>query len=239
MERIAERYQIVLEQIASAARRVGREPGDIKLVVVTKGHQVEHIKEVIAAGARWLGENYVEESLPKIQALSDNQLLTWHMIGHLQSRKAEEVVDHFDWMQAVDSLKIARRLDHFCALRNRKLPVLLEFNMSGEQSKFGWYAGNEFAWEKLLAEIDSVVQLPHIVIRGVMTLAPYFPDAEHARPIFRQLRKLSDFLADKVPGANWNELSMGMSADLVPAIEEGATIVRVGQAIMGPRPIRD
>ncbi len=228
------RYHLVLDRIAHAARRGGRRPEAVQLVVVTKGHPLEAVRQVVEAGARHLGENYLEEALPKIEALG-GEPLTWHMIGHVQSRKARPVAEHFAWVHSVDRLKLARRLSAFAAESGRSLPVLLECNVSGEESKFGWPAWDERAWPALADELAPLLELPALDVRGLMTMAPFVDDPEEVRPVFRRLRSLRDFLARRFPRLPWEHLSMGMSGDFEVAIEEGATFVRVGTAIMGPR----
>ncbi len=236
MSVVADNYYRVLERIDRAAASAGRNPQDVRLVVVTKGHPVGVIREAVQAGATMLGENYVEEALPKIQACSDLPGLEWHMIGHVQSRKAHEVSEHFPWVHSVDSLKLARRLSHYSAHLKRSTQVLLECNVSGEETKYGWKASDPLTWEQLLPEFEQIVQLPGLNVTGLMTMAPFLPDPEDARPFFRRLRALRDHLSKCIPSVSWNDLSMGMSADYEVAVQEGATLVRIGQAILGPRP---
>lgn len=159
----------------------------------------------------------------------------WHIIGHVQSRKVRMVCEHFDYLHSLDSLNLAHRLDHQCAELKRVLPVLLEFNVSGEESKSGWPAWDEPLWTKLMVDIQSIVEFPHLRVEGIMTMPPYFDNPEHARPFFKRMRKLQEFLARKFPQMGWQELSMGMSGDYEVAVQEGATWVRIGQAILGPR----
>ena len=232
---IRDNYQTVLANIADAARSVGRAPGEIKLVVVTKGHPVETVEAVVSAGARYLGENYVEDALPKIAAFSGDPL-EWHMIGHVQSRKAQSVAEHFAWVQSVDSLKLAQRLDRFARQLGRVIPVLLECNVSQEESKFGWPAWDEAHWPEFAGMLEPLLDLPSLKVRGLMTMPPYDPDPENSRPYFEKLTRLAAFLADRFPQVSWSELSMGMSGDYEVAVQSGATIVRVGTAIVGPRP---
>lgn len=233
---IAERYAHVNEQIRRAAQAAGRDPAGIRLVVVTKGHPLEDIQQVVEAGACLLGESYVEEALEKIQAGGLPGGVEWHMIGHVQSRKSKAVAAHFDWLHSLDREKLALRLERDAAAAGRTLPVLLECNVSGEQSKFGWPAWQEERWDGLLEPLERVLALPHLQVRGLMTMAPFFSDPQQARPYFNRLRRLRDFLAAHFPQADWSELSMGMSGDFEAAVQEGATIVRIGTAIMGPRP---
>ena len=235
MGKIAENYQHVLENIHQAAVSSGRDPADINLIVVTKGHSLEAVETVIDAGAECLGENYVEEAVDKILAISGKVRVEWHMIGHVQSRKASPVCEHFAWVHSLDSLKLAQRLDRFCGEFGRKLPILMECNVSGEQSKYGWPTWNEVDWPGLLPEFEQVVSLSNLDVRGLMTMAPYLDDPQAARPYFKKLHKLQEYLAVHFPQAKWDQLSMGMSADYIVAIQEGATLVRIGTAIMGPR----
>jgi pyridoxal phosphate enzyme (YggS family) len=157
------------------------------------------------------------------------------MIGHVQSRKARLVVDHFALLHSLDSLKLARRLDRFAAERNRILHVLLEFNVGGEESKAGWDASQESQWDAILPEVADLLDLPHVRVHGLMTMPPLETDPEDARHYFQRLRRLRDRLASQFPLGDWNELSMGTSADYAVAVEEGATLVRVGTAIVGAR----
>lgn len=232
---IRTRHQQVLDQIASAAARSRREPGSVRLVVVTKSQPLEIIQAAITAGATLLGENYAEEAVQKISALR-NSAVEWHMIGHVQGRKASIVAEHFSMLHSLDSVKLAGRLERFCSELKRKLPVLLEANVSGEESKFGFPAWNESAWPELAAELSPLTELTHLKLQGLMTMPPYFDDPERTRPYFRRLRRLQQFLQVRLPQTDWSELSMGTSVDFVAAVEEGATLVRVGQAILGPRP---
>jgi len=236
VEAIRSRYQSIRAQIEAAARRIGREPDAVRLVVVTKTHPVETVRAAVEAGIRDLGENYAEEAVEKIRAVGTVEGLRWHMIGHVQGRKADLVAGHFDFMHSLDSLKLANRLERFAAEAGRRLPVLLECNVGGEASKFGYPASTPPELESLYREIEQVVLLPHLQIRGLMTMPPLYDDPEQTRPFFVKLRELRNFLAERFPAIAWDELSMGTSADFVAAVEEGATLVRVGTAILGSRP---
>ena len=207
----------------------------MRLVVVTKTHPVELVRAVVRAGAQHVGENYAEEGAAKKLALGSPADIGWHMIGHVQSRKAALVASHFDWVHSLDSLKLAERFNRFASEQGRRIPVLLECNVSGEESKYGWQAWRGAEWGLLLDPLSQVLNLPAIEVRGLMTMAPFLPDPEQARPYFQRLKRLRDFLVDRLPGADWSELSMGMSADYEVAIEEGATWVRIGTAITGSR----
>ncbi len=235
---IRENYQKTLDAITTSARKAGREPESVRLVVVTKLQPIEVVEAAIEAGAKILGENYPEEAVQKILELKSQTAVEWHIIGHVQSRKARLVAEHFALFQSLDSLKLAERVGHFAAEFNRLLPVLLEFNVGSEESKSGWAASDETHWMDLLNDVNAIASLTHLRVRGLMTMPPLFTEPEAARPYFQRLRRLRDFLAAHVPQVEWHELSMGTSADYPIAIEEGATLVRVGQAILGQRPRR-
>jgi PLP dependent protein len=239
---IRDNYQKTLDAIAASARKAGREPESVRLVVVTKLQPLEVVQAAIEAGAQILGENYPEEAVQKITELKSQTAakslqfaVEWHIIGHVQSRKARLVAEHFALFQSLDSLKLAERVDGFAAEFNRVLPVLLEFNVGDEESKSGWLASDETRWTDLLNEVNAVASLTHLQVRGLMTMPPLFMEPEAARPYFQRLRRLRDFLAKHAPQVEWRELSMGTSADYTVAVEEGATLVRVGQAIVGQR----
>jgi pyridoxal phosphate enzyme (YggS family) len=234
-QEIAGCAQEVRERIALAAARSGRGPSQVTLITVTKGHPLETILRALQAGLSCFGENYVEEARPKMDALLD-QPVEWHMIGHVQSRKAREVAQGFALVHSVDSLHLARRLDRWAQGRESRLPILLECNVSGETRKYGLATAQREQWEQRLAEIRETAQLPHLQLRGLMTMAPSFADPQETRPVFRRLRELRDWLHERLEGAELGELSMGMSDDFEIAVEEGATMVRLGRALLGPRP---
>jgi len=234
---VRERYEQTLGRIAAAECRASRAAGSTRLVVVTKSQPREVVEAAIEAGVKLLGENYPEEAVGKIQSIPAPGV-EWHMIGHVQSRKADLIPGNFALMHSLDSLKLANRLDKFAAEAGVNLPVLLEFNVGPEETKSGWRAANENDWPNLLPEIDMALKLRHLTVRGLMTMPPWFEDPEPARPYFQTLRRLRDHLANSFPGANWSELSMGTSMDFEVAVEEGATLVRVGTAIVGPRPAK-
>ncbi|GJQ37105.1 MAG: YggS family pyridoxal phosphate enzyme [Anaerolineaceae bacterium] len=235
---IQERYLGALDRIAGAAKRSGRGPEAVKLVVVTKAQPVETARAAIEAGVRILGENYAEEGVTKIQSLANFSAVEWHMIGHVQSRKAQLVAGNFNFMHSLDSLKLAKRLDRFCAEARRILPVLLEVNVGGEESKSGWNAFEESKWAGLPDELAVIFTLPNLKVLGLMSMPPLGDDAESSRPYFQKLGRLREFLSSQFPQAVLSELSMGTSFDYEVAVEEGATYVRVGTAIVGPRQIK-
>jgi len=233
---IRDRYHHTLTQIADMAVSCGRSPEEVRLVVVSKSQPLGVIQTAIAAGINTFGENYVEEATQKIASLKQTAV-EWHMIGHVQSRKAEPVAANFTMLHSLDSIKLAGRLERFCGELNRNLPVLLECNVSGEESKFGFPAWEEQRWPDLEHEMEEIQAYTHLHICGLMTMPPFFDDPEQTRPYFRRLRHLQDFLVTRFPNAQLKELSMGTSVDFMAAIQEGATIVRIGQAILGPRTI--
>jgi pyridoxal phosphate enzyme (YggS family) len=235
VDTIRGRYEETLGRIAAAERKAGRAPNSTRLVVVTKSQPLEVILAALEAGIRILGENYPEEAMEKIKA-THRMDVEWHMIGHVQSRKADLIPGNFSLMHSLDSLKLSSRLDRIASQSGQTLPVLLEFNVGEEQSKFGWHAADETVWSALLPDIDMVLKLEHLKVRGLMTMPPLFGNAERTRPYFQKLNRLRGLLRQSFPGADWSELSMGTSADFEAAVEEGATLVRVGTAIVGARP---
>jgi pyridoxal phosphate enzyme (YggS family) len=232
---IREKYEYTLDQIAVAAQKSNRKVEDIRLVVVTKTQPIEVAQAAIEAGVKILGENYPEEAITKIQPLAGKTGVEWHMIGHVQSRKARLVAEHFALLHSLDSLKLAERLDRFAGELGRVLPVLLEFNVGGEESKSGWDASQEAQWNAWLPEVSAILDRPNLRVDGLMTMPPLETDPEDSRRFFQQLRRLRDHLAAQFPQVDWRELSMGTSADYRVAVEEGATLVRVGTAIVGAR----
>jgi pyridoxal phosphate enzyme (YggS family) len=243
MTDISQNLRQVQERMAEAALRVGRDPAGVTLVAVAKTFPAEAVVAAYQAGVLHFGENRVEEAAPKIPAVHaaiSGPRPTWHMVGHVQSRKARPVVEHFDYVHSVDRLKIARRLSRFAHEAGRTLPVLLECNVSGEESKFGFdlrgWARDEARRAAFFAAVEEILALPGLAVRGLMTMAPLVADPETVRPVFTSLRALLDALRGRFPGHDWRHLSMGMTDDFEVAIEEGATMVRVGRAIFGPRP---
>ena len=231
---IRERHAEVMERITRAAARAGREVSAVRVVAVTKAQPIETVVAALAAGLTRLGENYVEEGLEKIAALGPGP--EWHMIGHVQRRKAGGAATHFALVHSVDSLALAQRLDRISGEHGRRLPVLLECNVSGEASKFGFPARTAGERSAMAAEVNEILCLPNLNVQGLMTVAPLGPTAEQARPVFAGLRGLRDWLCSELGQPSWPELSMGMSDDFEVAVEEGATLVRIGRALLGPRP---
>ena len=219
----------VKDRIAAACQRAGRRPEDVRLIAISKTVPPERIREAYEAGLRDFGENRVQEAAAKRPALSD-LTATWHLVGHLQSNKAKPARDLFHWVQSVDSVRLGERLDHGAACRGDRLQVLIEVNLGGEETKSGV---NE---NEVLPLVESLGRLKTLEVRGLMTIPPFFEDPGQTRPYFRRLRHLAEEVAKKnLPGVAMHELSMGMSHDFEVAIEEGATMVRVGTAIFGAR----
>lgn len=240
---IALRYHEVGDRIFQAAERAGRDADEITLVAVTKTWPADVVSAAYHAGIRHVGENRAEEMARKrsevAELLPDVDDLTWHQIGTLQSRKTSLVAEHADLFHALDRMKIAQRLAQQLNELERSLPVLLEVNISGEISKSGFLANN---WEEdttqrenLRNVIETIMHLPGLDLQGMMTIAPWDAAEETIRSIFRRTRSLAEWMQSKVPQATLTQLSMGMSDDFEIAVEEGATIVRVGRAIFGSR----
>lgn len=231
---IRERHAAVMDRMTRAAARSGRAAPTARVVAVTKAQPLEVVAAAIEAGLTRLGENYVEEALEKIAAFGPT--LEWHMIGHVQRRKAREVASHFALVHSLDSLALAQRLDRMAGEHGQRLAVLLECNVSGEASKFGFAAHSPGERAGLVPAVHEILHLPHLALQGLMTVAPIGPSPEAARPVFAGLRGLRDWLCAELGQPVWPELSMGMSDDFEVAVEEGATLVRIGRALLGPRP---
>lgn len=222
----------VQDRIANAATRAKRDVSAITLVAVSKTHPVEALIAAYELGVQHFGENRIEEAVTKLlafrQAISDPAVV-FHMIGHVQSRKAEDVVTQFDRVHSVDSVKLAQRLSRFTT---KPLPILLEVNVSGEVSKYGFNGAQR---AELFAAVETIAQLPNLHLDGLMTMAPIVDVPEQARPVFRALRALRAEIEARYSAVKLPHLSMGMTDDFEVAIEEGATLVRIGRAIFGER----
>ncbi|MGH2448834.1 MAG: YggS family pyridoxal phosphate-dependent enzyme [Chloroflexota bacterium] len=224
---VASRLQEARSRVDEAAQAAGHL---VTLVAVTKTVPLEEIRRAYEAGQRVFGENRVQEGAAKAAALAGEQPgAEWHLIGHLQSNKARRAVEVFTTISSVDSERLAQKLNDQAELVARTLPVLLEINVSEEESKSG------LTIEQFWDAIPRLLQLPHLEIQGLMTIAPQVANPDDARPVFRRLRELRDEVRDRLPLSGFNELSMGMSNDYLVAIDEGATMVRLGRAIFGER----
>lgn len=227
MSTLAARLSTILGCLHAAAVRAGRVPTSVRLVAVSKTHPVEAVIDAVAAGQRLFGESRVQEARDKIPRCPPD--LEWHFIGHLQKNKVRQAISLFDVFHSIDSVTLAQTMNRVAEETGRNIRGLLEVNVSGEATKHG------FTPEEVCAAFPSLIALPHLPIIGLMTMAPYSDNPEEARPAFQRLRTLRDELQETYA---WPlpELSMGMSGDFEPAIEEGATYVRVGTAIFGDRP---
>jgi len=223
---IAENLNSIRQRIAAACARVGRKENAVTLLAVSKTHPPETIQAAVECGQLLFGENKIQEAKAKIPLCPGRA--RWQFIGHLQSNKVRDAVELFEMIQGVDSLAIAREISKRAEQAAKTMPVLLEVNVAGEGSKFG------YAPEKLLAELDELNALPRLEIHGLMAIPPYAAVPEKARPYFQKLRELKE-RAGQVLGAPLPHLSMGMSDDFEVAIEEGSTMVRVGTALFGER----
>jgi pyridoxal phosphate enzyme (YggS family) len=226
---LAANLEQVRRRIAAACARVGRDPASVTLLAVSKGQPPEVVRAAADLGLTLFGENKVQEARAKIPLCPGR--LRWHLVGHLQTNKARDAVQWFEMIQSVDSLRLAEELQKQAGKAAKTVPVLLEVNVAGEASKFGYRP------EQVLAELPALNALRRLEIRGLMTLAPWTPDPEKVRPVFRRLRELKAECEQRL-GAPLEHLSMGMSGDFEVAIEEGATLVRLGTALFGPRPLR-
>ena len=265
MESLAENINSVRARITAACLRARRDPSQVALVAVSKTVSAEAVLEAYRLGLCNFGENRVEEAEEKISNLkhlhlqqapvqvqvsqtpalragasvSNLQPLTpdirWHLVGHLQSRKAREAADLFDVIHSVDSVKLADKLSRLCVEAGRVMPVLFECNVSGEASKYGFPLSTAAKRERWRADVEAILKLSGVRVEGLMTVAPMLADPNATRPFFCALRQLRDDLAARFPQTGWRHLSMGMTDDFEVAIEEGATMVRIGRAIFGER----
>ncbi len=214
------------KRIEAACQRAGRDPSSVTLQAVSKSQLPETVRAAADLGLSLFGENRVQEAKAKIPQCPGH--LRWHMIGHLQSNKCRDAVQLFEMIQSVDSLPLAQEIDKWAGKQAKTLPILLEVNIAGESSKFGYPPA------RLLSELEQINALKKIEIHGLMTVAPWAANPEKVRPVFRQLRQLKE-QCEQLLGAPLPILSMGMSADFEVAIEEGATLIRVGTALFGER----
>ncbi len=225
---ITDNIKSVMDEISSATERAGRDPSSVRLVVVTKTVDTARIREAVTAGAVILGENRVQEAMEKIESLGG--IASWHLIGRLQSNKAKYAVKLFDLIHSVDSLALAQEINKQAGKIGKVQDVLIEVSIAGEEQKAG------VALDNTTALIRNAAILNNISIKGLMTIPPLLDDPEAVRPYFRKLRELATSIAhENIPGVSMKEISMGMSGDFEAAIEEGATMVRVGTAIFGSR----
>lgn len=237
---ISNNIKRVEDRIAAACAKANRDTSEITLIAISKQKPVADIISAVKAGIQHIGENRVEEGEAKIPLVEETVqgALTWHMVGHVQSRKAKPVIQHFDVVQSVDSLRLARRLSRFSSEQNRQLEVMLEINVSGEASKYGfsgynWY-GDAAVKDRLWSELGEILVLPYLSVRGLMTMAPFDADEATIRTVFADMFALREEIRVSLD-VLLPDLSMGMTNDFELAIAEGATMIRVGRAIFGDR----
>ena len=231
---IKENIKKVRERINKSAVSVGRNPSEIELIAVTKEKPPVIIKELFDCGISKIGESYLKEALFKI-GLLENYQIEWHMIGTVQSGKANQIIKSFDQVHSVDRLELARELNAKANKFNTSLPIYLECNVSGETTKYGLKAWDEEGWESLLPVMEEILDMNSLKVKGLMMMAPYSKNPEDSRPFFIKLRKLQEFLDRIYPNQGFSGLSMGMSGDFEVAIQEGATTIRIGTALVGSR----
>jgi pyridoxal phosphate enzyme (YggS family) len=228
MADVAANYRAIVERVRKAAVSTGRDPREIKILAAAKAQDIKSIEAAIMSGVLLIGENYVKEAIVKRKGLPSS--VEWHMIGHLQRNKAKAAVEIFDVIESLDNAELARELDNEGRKRNVRVRAFIEINIGGEESKSG------VAKAKTMELLRKISQLDHLRIEGLMTVPPFCEDCEESRPYFRELRRLRDELNSlKLPNVDLRELSMGMTHDYLIAVEEGATIVRIGTALFGPR----
>ena len=225
---VAGNYHKILDRISETAAKCGRHPREIKVLGAAKSQSVESIRLAIAAGVTLIGENYVQEAEAKKAQVPES--VEWHMIGHLQRNKAKAAVDIFDLIETLDSVALALELEKQGRQRGKKIRAFVEVNLAGEESKSG------IAKDDLASLLESIATLDHVAVEGLMTVPPFREEPEESRPYFCELRELRDkFNAQRIPHVDLQELSIGMTHDYPVAIEEGATIVRIGTGLFGPR----
>lgn len=233
---LAKNYTAIQQLLSEAAVRAGRAPDSVRLIAVTKTHPVATVEAALQVGMTRLGENYVQELREKLDyfaTVPPARQPEWHFIGHLQKNKVRSIAADITMIHSVDSPGLAREIDKQARKHDRIIEVLLQVNTSGEESKFGC-SPNE-----VMALAQQVVTLPNVQVRGLMTIAAFADDPEVTRPMFRLLRTLRDELQNRFPDVSFHELSMGMTNDFETAIEEGATLIRIGTALFGSRPPKE
>ena len=233
-ERMALSMQRIQNNIHEATSRSGRDDASVRIVAISKGQSASSIQLAYDLGMRDFGENRVDEGLEKIAELENLEGIIWHMVGHIQSRKAKYVPANFHMIHSVDRLKIARQLDRSSEDAGVKLPVFIECNTSGEESKSGWSVFDRESWGLIYEDLSEIAILPHLRVQGFMTMAPWVQDDTIIRVSFRRLREFRDEYCED-SDLDWEDLSMGMTDDYPIAIEEGSTVVRIGRAIFGER----
>ena len=228
MSDLIDQYTDIKRAITEAAEKAGRNPAKIKLVAVSKGQPASALQALAGAGQAIFGESYLQEAANKIKEVGVPNL-AWHFIGHVQTNKAKQVVNLFSCVESVDSLKLAQSLNNAALEINKNLKILVQVNLAGETSKSGCNT------QELPALCQGIGQFPNLQLKGLMTLPPFFDDPDKSRPYFAKLNNLAKELSSHLPPGSMDELSMGMSGDFQVAIEEGATLVRIGTLLFGLR----
>jgi len=235
LSEISSNYIHIQEKIQNACVKAGKKIDDVKLVVVTKKQPAWKVNEVLRAGAVHLGENYPEQLAQKIGEIDPSFSPQWHMIGHIQSRKIKLIVEYYSMVHSLDNFDTAIKLNKACENYGKKMPIFIEVNIAGESSKYGIDAALESQWDGVVSFVSKICDLRWLIPVGLMTMPPYTNQGESNRIYFRKCKELISYINQKLTLTDFCELSMGTSSDFEVAIEEGATYVRVGEAIMGPR----
>jgi pyridoxal phosphate enzyme (YggS family) len=226
---VAGNYRVICERMRDAALKAGRDPARVRLLGAAKSQTIESVRQAVSAGLKLIGENYVQEARDKRQLLGEP--VEWHMIGHLQRNKAKVAVEIFDVIQSLDNLALARELNKEAIKQKKNVRVLVEVNIAGEPSKTG------IREDQLTNLLRAMAELANVKVEGLMAVPPFREDLEQVRPYFRRLRELGEGVRElRLGNVDLQELSMGMTHDYAVAVEEGATIVRIGTALFGPRP---
>jgi len=234
-EEIQTRLTEIKKRIVHACKASGRDPNEVQILAISKRQPIEVIQAAHNVGILSFGESYVQEALQKMKVLDGVSDLHWEMVGHIQSRKARQVAESFDRIHSLDSLNLAERLSRFRPQELKPLEVYLEVNLANEESKSGFKAEKQQDWQDLLPIVKTIGQLPRIKLVGLMAMPPLFDDPQQSRPYFHSLKRLKEFLNEQFPTLNMSGLSAGTSGDYEVAIEEGATVIRIGEALLGPR----
>jgi PLP dependent protein len=232
---VRDNYLRLNNDISKTSMRCGRELSEISPILVTKYQSVQKINAAIDAGAIHFAENYPEMLIPKLPEINESASIIWHMIGHIQSRKANLVMDHFDYAHSVDSLKVAERLQRRGEETDRHLTILVEVNLGEEATKNGYRVSKSEEYDLFISDIDEISKLSRLTVKGLMTMPPITQHAEESRQYFFGLRKLMEKVNSENSNLNFSELSMGTSQDYRIAIEEGATMLRIGTLVFGER----
>jgi pyridoxal phosphate enzyme (YggS family) len=234
IETIKKNIISVQERIYKSAKSAGRDPSEIELIAVTKQKPAVLVKELAENGINKIGESYLKEALFKIDLLK-NYPIEWHMVGTIQSGKAKQMIQNFDQIHSVDRIKLAREINKKSADYERIFPIYLECNVSGEETKHGWKVWNKKQWDIVLSDIEEILDMKSVKVKGLMMMAPYSINPEDSRPYFIKLRRFQEFLDSRYPNRGLTGLSMGMSGDFEVAVQEGASVVRIGTALLGTR----